>query len=561
MPSQPGRPDHPDHSDLPGRPDQPGHPTGLGRLRVERLLGTGSFATVWLARDPDLDAFVAVKVLAENWAHDPGVRERFITEARLLRRLDDERVLRVHGVGETEGRPYAILAYADRGSLKDRLRQGPLALAEALGLLREIAAGVAVLHRAGVVHRDLTPGNVLFQSRPDGSTRVLVADLGLAKDLAVASGFTAAAGTPGYMAPEQADPLAIVDARADVYALGKLAAELGVTVEGATAHDPGDRPADAAAFAAALEPLAQRTAVPRQPAPQHMGSQPMSPRPVTQQPMTQQPVTQQPMSPQHMGSPPGVPQAGAPRPAGPHQTVPPAGARQGIVPQPVAPQHMGPPHMGPQSVVPQAAIPQPVAPQHAGPPHMGAQPVVPQAAIPQLVAPQPARRTSAGRSLVRRRGLLIAGAGAAALLAAAGGGTAWLLTRGGTASAGPLSVVVPEGWEAVTSTWAGHGDAPGILLSPAPDRWGEVGVPGAFVGFDTGLAATVPRDHVAAIGHNECGTPTTRVLGGWALAEYATCAKGPAPLVEAAAPGLIYAQVAPPTVGFTDAFLQGITIT
>ncbi|MFG2109156.1 serine/threonine-protein kinase [Micromonospora chersina] len=258
-------------------------PTRIGAYRVERLLGAGSFATVWLAYDPALDGRVAIKVLAENWSHDLRVRERFLDEARLLRRLDHDRLVRVHAVGELpDGRPYAVLAWADGGSLRDRLARGPLPAAAAVALLDEIAAGVAVLHRHGVVHRDLTPGNILFRSGPGGE-RVLVADLGLAKALAAASGLTARAGTPGYMAPEQDDPFAVVDTRADVFGLGRLGVRLlgdatapvgaredrrsgpalprlragvapgvAAVLRTATAARPADRYPDAAAFRAAL---------------------------------------------------------------------------------------------------------------------------------------------------------------------------------------------------------------------------------------------------------------------------------------------------------------------
>ncbi|MCM0676948.1 serine/threonine protein kinase, partial [Micromonospora phytophila] len=209
-------------------------PAQIGPYRIERLLGVGSFATVWLGHDGTLDCHVAIKVLAENWSHDLRVRERFLDEARLLRWLDHDRLVRVHAVGElADGRPYSVMAWADGGSLRDRLARGPLPVATALWLLGEIAAGVTVLHRHGVVHRDLTPGNILFRSGPAAATgvgradeRVLIADLGLAKALAAASGLTARAGTPGYMAPEQDDPLAVVDTRADVFGLGRLGVRL-----------------------------------------------------------------------------------------------------------------------------------------------------------------------------------------------------------------------------------------------------------------------------------------------------------------------------------------------
>lgn len=195
------------------------HPERIGRYRIERMLGVGSFATVWLGHDEVLDARVAIKVLADNWSHDLRIRERFVEEARLLWRLEDERLVRVHAFDELpDGRPYAVLAWADGGSLRDRLGSGPPPVDRSLWLLAEIAAGVQVLHDAQIVHRDLTPGNVLFRSRQAGEEQVLVADLGLAKELAAASGLTARAGTPGFMAPEQDHPLATVDRRADVYA-------------------------------------------------------------------------------------------------------------------------------------------------------------------------------------------------------------------------------------------------------------------------------------------------------------------------------------------------------
>lgn len=254
-------------------------PAQIGSYRIERLLGFGSFATVWLGYDESLGARVAIKVLAENWSHDLRVRERFLDEARLLWRLDHDRIVKVYALGELpDGRPYLVMAWADGGSLRDRLAVAPIEARPALALLREIVKGVAVLHDSGIVHRDLTPGNVLFKTRrgPGTTEQVVIADLGLAKALAVASGLTARAGTPGYMAPEQDDPLSIVDRRADVYGLGQLGVRLlGVPVprrhdqpvrlrEGvpkmvadvlrtATAHRPADRYRDAAAFGAALD--------------------------------------------------------------------------------------------------------------------------------------------------------------------------------------------------------------------------------------------------------------------------------------------------------------------
>ncbi|GAB3956970.1 serine/threonine-protein kinase [Micromonospora vulcania] len=175
---------------------------------------------MWLGADDDLDASVAIKVLADNWSYHPDLRERFEQEARIMRRADSSLLVRVLDVGELpDGRPYLVMPYAAGGTLADRLTSGPMPVREALLVAADIAGAVAVLHEAGVLHRDLKPSNVLFQPTP-GRDRVLVADLGLAKALANASGFTIAAGTPGYMPPEQTTPGGGLDIRADVYAIG-----------------------------------------------------------------------------------------------------------------------------------------------------------------------------------------------------------------------------------------------------------------------------------------------------------------------------------------------------
>jgi eukaryotic-like serine/threonine-protein kinase len=199
-------------------------PDRFGRYRVVRRIGSGAFATVWLAQDEVLEAPVAVKVLADNWASRLDVRERFEEEARILRRADSDRVVRVHDIGELDdGRPYFVMTYADRGTLADRLQGGPLPVAEALRYGADIARGLAVLHQVGVIHRDVNPGNVLLHSAADGTERVLIADLGLAKAAARGSGFTLTVGTPGYTAPEQARPGDTpLDRRADVYSIGAV---------------------------------------------------------------------------------------------------------------------------------------------------------------------------------------------------------------------------------------------------------------------------------------------------------------------------------------------------
>lgn len=200
----------------------------IGRYRLSERLGTGAFATVWLGYDDELDAPVAVKVLADNWSHDADVRARFVAEARLLRRVRDQRVVRVHDIGTLpSGQPYFVMDYADRGTVADLLAAGRLSPATGLRLGADIARAVQVLHDHGVAHRDIKPGNLLLTSGVDstwsgaGLESVVIADLGMAKSLSEASAYTVTAGTPGYMAPEQALGLGF-DQRADVYAVAAV---------------------------------------------------------------------------------------------------------------------------------------------------------------------------------------------------------------------------------------------------------------------------------------------------------------------------------------------------
>src|SRR5690242_15980230 len=172
-------------------------PDRIGRYRVERRLGAGAFATVWLAEDETLESWVAIKVLADNWTHHGDVRARFEQEAQVLRRADSERLVRVFDVGELpDGRPYQVMTYAAGGTLAERLARGPMPVQTALRTAAAIARATSDLHTSGVLHRDLKPSNVLFDT-VRGTERILVADLGMAKAIAYASGFTVVAGTPG----------------------------------------------------------------------------------------------------------------------------------------------------------------------------------------------------------------------------------------------------------------------------------------------------------------------------------------------------------------------------
>lgn len=196
----------------------------LGRYRLVSPLGTGAFATVWLAHDDNFELPVAIKVLADNWARDAEIRERFLNEARLMRRISSPRVVGVYDVDVTEGQPYFVMDHLPGGTVADLMRRG-ITVPEAIRLALDSSAAVEALHASGVLHRDLKPSNLLLRvGLPD--PHVVVTDLGTAKLAAEASGVTLTAGTPAYMAPELVLGTGGFDARADVYALGVLTHEL-----------------------------------------------------------------------------------------------------------------------------------------------------------------------------------------------------------------------------------------------------------------------------------------------------------------------------------------------
>lgn len=212
-------------------------PEVLGRLRRVKRIGAGGFATVWLYRDEDLQSDVAVKALADNWAQRFDIRERFLEEARILRRADSDHVVRVHDIGEHEGTPWFVMTYADLGSLEPWVGT-PMEPARVVDLVSQAGTGLGVLHQQGIIHRDIKPQNLLLRSEPRGDSageRLMVADLGLAKAMLHASGLTQVVGTPAYMAPEQARGLG-VDLRADVHALAAVAYTL---LTGRTVRDVG----------------------------------------------------------------------------------------------------------------------------------------------------------------------------------------------------------------------------------------------------------------------------------------------------------------------------------
>jgi serine/threonine-protein kinase len=197
------------------------------RYLIERELGAGGMATVYLAEDAKHHREVAVKVLRPDLAASLGP-ERFLREVTIAANLQHPHILPVYDSGEADGVLYYVMPYVEGDSLRDRLtKHGELPLTDAVRILRDVADAMAAAHAKGVVHRDIKPENIMLSGR-----HALVADFGVAKAVSEATGrqtlTTAgvALGTPTYMAPEQAAADPHTDHRADLYAFGVTAYEM-----------------------------------------------------------------------------------------------------------------------------------------------------------------------------------------------------------------------------------------------------------------------------------------------------------------------------------------------
>lgn len=267
-----------------------------GRYRVMRHIADGGMGSVYAAVDLRLDRDVALKVMREDLARDPSFVERFRKEARSAARLSDPHVVAVHDQGEDDGLVFLAMELVEGPTLRARMREaGALSPREALTTIADVLAALAVAHRAGIVHRDVKPENVLVSF---GGV-VKVADFGLARAVTSTTATALSGtvmGTVAYLAPEQVER-GIADARSDVYAAGLmlhemltgrpaiegsspihvayqhvhgtlpkpsdqapgLPPELDELVVAATRRDPDERPDDAAAWAAQV--LAVRDAL------------------------------------------------------------------------------------------------------------------------------------------------------------------------------------------------------------------------------------------------------------------------------------------------------------
>jgi len=197
-----------------------------GHYDIEKEIGSGGMATVYLATDLKHDRRVAVKVLRPELAAALGP-DRFPREIKIVAQLQHPHVLPLHDSGESEGFLYYVMPFVDGESLRSKLdREGQLPIHDAIRILREVVDALAHAHARGIMHRDIKPDNVMLSGR-----HAMVMDFGVAKAVSDAGGeklttVGVAVGTPVYMSPEQATAEGHLDHRSDIYAVGILGYEL-----------------------------------------------------------------------------------------------------------------------------------------------------------------------------------------------------------------------------------------------------------------------------------------------------------------------------------------------
>jgi serine/threonine protein kinase len=201
----------------------------IAGYRLEERIGQGGMAVVFRARDERLDRTVALKLLAPTLAGNPELQRRFISESRAAATIDDPHIVPVFAAGEADGLLFIAMRYVAGGDAQSLLKRGgPLPPDRVAAIISPVASALDAAHRAGLVHRDVKPSNMLMDMLPGRPAHVYLSDFGVSKSVAATSGLTAAGavlGTLAYMSPEQVRSQP-VDGRSDQYALACSAYEL-----------------------------------------------------------------------------------------------------------------------------------------------------------------------------------------------------------------------------------------------------------------------------------------------------------------------------------------------
>ena len=217
----------------------------FGPYEIQSLLGGGGMGHVYRAWDGRLHREVAIKLLNHEFAM-PGMRERFLREARAASALNHPNICSIFDIGEQDGDPYLVMELLEGETLKDRIADATIPVNELILIARETAEALGAAHSKGVVHRDVKPANIFLVTKPNGTVQAKVLDFGLAKVSGVLAGgrsrggdltsIGATVGTLAYMSPEQARG-EVLDSRSDLFSLGVVMYEMAtrqVPFQGAT---------------------------------------------------------------------------------------------------------------------------------------------------------------------------------------------------------------------------------------------------------------------------------------------------------------------------------------
>lgn len=189
----------------------------IGRYEIKKEIGRGGMATVYQANDPNFERDVAVKILPHAFMDDPQFRKRFEREAKSIAAIEHSAIVPVHDFGEENGQPYIVMRLMTGGDLSEKIEAGKFSIEEAAIIIERISSGLDAAHEHGILHRDLKPGNIIF----DRYENAHITDFGLARMSTGSQTLTGdnILGTPPYMSPEQIMGEEL-DNRSDLYSLG-----------------------------------------------------------------------------------------------------------------------------------------------------------------------------------------------------------------------------------------------------------------------------------------------------------------------------------------------------